>query len=295
MTLVHVESPHLETTPIKLDTIVIATDFSRASQRAFEVASQLASRYQASLVISHVMSPLSAAPMTGAESRQIEVDSWVARQKLSVLADRPHARGLDVRTTVALGAIGDEVLGIINQQKADLLVVGTHGGLGLEKLMMGSVAEALFRSSPVPVITVGPRSGNVQLPFKKILFAADLSGRDLRAAQYATSIAEEDDAEIAFLHVLSHKDAERAEAWNEGGERLRELVPVDAEEWCRPVFLVDSGDAAEKILGRAHEISADLIVLSVKTPLMGDHANWSIASKVVRESSCPVLTVRGRL
>ena len=295
MTLLQPASPHVETTPIKIDTIAMATDFSPASQRAFEVAAQIACRYRSTLVLVHVMSPVSAAPIMGTESRQIEADSWFARQKLADLVASPRARDLEVRTTVALGAIGEEVLDVIRRQKADLLVLGTHGGHGLEKLMMGSVAEALFRSSPVPVITVGPKGNNIHLPFEKLLFATDLSGRDLRAAQYATSIAEEDDAEIAFVHVLSHADAERTLAWNDAAAKMRELVPADAEQWCRPLFLVDAGDPAEEILRTAGELSADLIVVSVSTPLMGDHANWSIASKVVRQSHCPVLTVRDRL
>lgn len=295
MTLLQVAPPHLETMPIKLDTIVMATDFSPASQRAFEVAAELAKTYGSKLVVVHVMTPASASPLTGGETNQLEMNSWFARQKLAELAGSARVADLDVRTTLALGAVGDEVLDILRTQKADLLVVGTHGGHGLEKLMMGSIAEALFRSSPVPVITVGPRGGHVNLPFKEILFATDLCAHGLRAAQYATSIAEENDAEIAFLHVLDHQTGERPEAWNEAAAELRELVPLDAEQWCRPLFLVDCGDPAQEILRTARELNADLIVLSASTPLMADHATWSIASKVVRESLCPVLTVRDRL
>lgn len=295
MKLSYHAEPHLETSPITVETIVVATDFSPVSQHAFEVATQVARNYGSRLVLVHVISPVSAAPLTGAELRQFETNSWAARQKLAGLAADPAVRGLDVRTTLGFGAVGEEVLEVVDKQKGDLLVVGTHGGHGLEKLLIGSMAEALFRGSSVPVITVGPHSSRVHVPFKKILFATDLSGHDLRAAQYATSIAEENDAEITFLHVLDHKDGERHDAWNEAAGRLRELAPFDADEFCRPLFLVDCGDAAVEILRNAREEQADLIVLPVSSPLMSDHATWSIASKVVRESACPVLTVRDRL
>jgi nucleotide-binding universal stress UspA family protein len=295
MTLSYLAEPHLETTPIAIGSIVVATDFSSVSQRAFEVAAQVARNYGSRLVLVHVISPVSAPPLTGAESRQFEMDSWHARQKLTELAADPSVRGLDVRTTLALGAVGEEVMDVVDNQKGDLLVVGTHGGHGLEKLLIGSMAEALFRGSSVPVITVGPHSGRIRVPFKKILFATDLSGRDLRAAQYATSIAKENDAEVTFLHVLDHENGDRHEAWNEAAARLRELAPFDAEEFCQPLFLVDSGDPAVEILRNAKEERADLIVLPVSSPLMSDHPTWSIASKVVRESACPVLTVRDRL
>jgi nucleotide-binding universal stress UspA family protein len=295
MTLSYLAEPHLQTTPIAIGTIVVATDFSSVSQHAFEVAAQVARNYGSRLLLVHVISPASAAPLTSGELRQFEMRSWNARQKLAELAASPLVGGLDVRTTLAFGAVGDEVLDILAKQKADLLVVGTHGGHGLEKLLIGSMAEALFRGSSVPVITVGPHSSRVHLPFKKILFATDLSGRDLRAAQYATSIAEENHAEITFLHVLDHENCDRHETWNEAAGRLRELAPFDAEEFCRPLFLVDCGDVAEEILRNARDERADLIVLPVSSPLMSDHATWSVASKVVRESACPVLTVRDRL
>jgi len=292
VTLTYLAEPHLDTTRIAVDTIVVATDFSSISQHALEVAAQVARNYGSRLVLVHVISP---APLIGAELPQFELNSLNARQKLAELAGAPLLRGLDVRTTLAFGAVAEEVVGVMKKQKGDLLVVGTHGAHGLGKLLMGSMAEALFRGSSVPVITVGPHSSRAHVAFKKILFATDLSGRDLRAAQYATSIANENDAEITFLHVLNHEEGDRHEAWTEAADRLRELAPGDAEEFCQPLFLVDCGDPAVEILRNAKEERADLIVLAVSTPLMRDHATWSIASTVVRESACPVLTVRGRL
>lgn len=289
------QEPHLKTTPITIDTILVATDFSPVAKHAFETAAEVARDYGARLVVAHVIHSAPATPLTGAEVHDLEVNSRAARQLLEELAKCDAARDLEVQTKLAIGAVGDELLDMIRTEKTDLLVVGTHGGRGLEKLLLGSMAEALFRSSPVPVLTVGPHSDCVHVPFKRILFASDLSGYGLRAAQYATSIAEENDAEISFLHVLDQEESDRKNAWSEAHARLRELAPLDADQWCRPEFLVRSGDPAEAILNIAREQRANLIVLSVKMPLMGDHATWSIASRVVRESTCPVLTVRDRL
>ena len=292
MPITHEHPLQLETTPMTLSTIVVATDFSPVARQAFNVAAEMASNYGAQLVIAHVMMPAAATPLTAASGRQLQASSLSARQELAQLAHSATARDLKVHTILKFGAIGEQVLDVLKREKADLLVLGTHAGHGLEKLLMGSTAEALFRSSPVPVMTVGPEGSRIHLPLKRILYATDLSVKGLRAAQYATSLAEESDADIMYLHVLGHEDGARDEAWKEAASRLRELVPEDVEEFCRPLFVVDCGDPADRILRNAQQQHADLIVLSVSTPLMADHATWSIASKVVRESSCPVLTVR---
>lgn len=291
-------TPHLETTPIYLRNILVATDFSPASKNAFELAAGLARQYSARITLLHVQPPLSAAPYSGADWQVQENLSWQARQKLSALALDDMVRDLNVHTVLAIGAIGDEVDRLIDEQKIDLLIIGTHGAQGLEKLVLGSMAEALFRSSRVPVITVGPKTRNtdLHLPFRHILFATDLSGRCLRAAQYAASLAEESDAELTLLHVLPNGNADHGLSWRAVTEQMKQLLPADVDVWCRPMFVVREGEPAEEILKAEHEAGADLIVLAVSMPgILLDHSPWATASQVVRRAHAPVLTVRNRL
>jgi nucleotide-binding universal stress UspA family protein len=290
--------PHLETTPVALRNILVATDFSPASRRAFELGSGLARQYSAKLTLLHVQPPITAAPVTGSEWKLQEELSWEARHKLSLLATHESVRDLNVHTVLSVGAVGDEVDRVIEEQRIDLLIIGTHGAQGLEKLVLGSMAEALFRSSRVPVITVGPRTraADLHLPFRHILFATDLSGRCLRAAQYAASLAEESDAELTLLHVLSDRQSDNDLTWKVATEEMKQLLPADVENWCKPLFVVREGEPAEEILRTEKETAADLIVMAVSMPnVLSDHTPWATASQVVRRAHAPVLTVRNRL
>ena len=138
--------------------IVAAVDFSETSDHAVEQAVDLASRLGAKLHLVHVYQlPVYALPdgavMAGAEfvnqltdELQKQLDAQVERHKKSQIAIDAHLlRGVP-HTEVVRFAKEDA--------KADLIVMGTHGRTGLEHLLLGSVAERVVRTSPIPVLTV---------------------------------------------------------------------------------------------------------------------------------------------
>ena len=102
------------------------------------------------------------------------------------------------------GDVAQSILDCARQNKADVIVVGTHGRGGLGKMLMGSVAERVFRQSPVPVMTVGPHLHRAARGFapRNILLAADFTPASECAAQYAGALARERNAKLTVLHVL---------------------------------------------------------------------------------------------
>ena len=87
-----------------------------------------------------------------------------------------------------------------------LVVVGTHGRPGISKVLMGSVAERIFRQASCPVLTVGPNvSGEPEaiVDMHTILFPTDFSPESVAAVPYATSLAQEHQARVYLLHVTS--------------------------------------------------------------------------------------------
>ena len=79
-------------------------------------------------------------------------------------------------------------------------------------------------------------------------------------------------------------------------ESLRVLVPAEAEDWCKPEFVAGFELPAEGILGLAKEREVDLIVMGVRkstATVLSEHMPWPVASQVVAQARCPVLTVRG--
>src|SRR5262249_22426513 len=96
------------------------------------------------------------------------------------------------------------------RDKADLIVIGTHGRTGAQKLLLGSTAETIFRQSRIPVMTIGPdvkvglhQGGR----FRCVLFATDQTPDSIAAAPLAFSLAEEDNARIVLLRVVQNHTA----------------------------------------------------------------------------------------
>jgi nucleotide-binding universal stress UspA family protein len=133
--------------------ILVPTDFSKPSQRAFEVAVTLARRFDARIILLHVWSM----PYT-AYSEGLTWPVGQMEQAAQSALDREHARAVKIHPeTDAVLRQGRESLQIIEAiaaHRIDLVVMGTHGRRGLPHLFMGSVAEHVVRTSPVPVMTV---------------------------------------------------------------------------------------------------------------------------------------------
>jgi nucleotide-binding universal stress UspA family protein len=138
--------------------VVVATDLSPASERGFGPAASLARGLGADLVLVHVVQALPAtaaalrAPPLLSPSVDAEVD--IAKQRLQELLPR---FGTDARVTTEV-LVGDDVAATLTrlaeERGAAYLVVTTHGRSGLRRLVLGSVAEAVLRKSPVPVVVV---------------------------------------------------------------------------------------------------------------------------------------------
>jgi nucleotide-binding universal stress UspA family protein len=122
-----------------------------------------------------------------------------------------HGRGEKVArrcTHEALFGTGDvwTVLSrLIRERDIDLVVLGTHGRTGARKLLMGSIAEKVFRHATCPVLTAGPNvSPNPEgkARFQPILFATDFGKESLEALPFALHLAEKGRAQLTMLHVV---------------------------------------------------------------------------------------------
>ena len=290
---------------IALKNILYLTDFSEPSEAALPFADSIAREYDAKVYALHVLMPIALAYATPeSAAAMIEGQEEQAQDEIrrldSQLAGLPHEsiveRGVGVWPSVER---------MIKDCGIDLIVVGTHGRTGVQKLLLGSVAEEIFRRSAVPVLTIGPwaHTGvHKGAKFHRVLFTTDFTQESLAAAPYAISMAQENQARLILLHVMRELDKSPKVKLTEDPvaqamHRLHELVPADAELWCRPDAVVQYGNPAERIIEAAREGEADLIVLGVRNTGghlgAATHLERSTAHKVVAYAMCPVLTVGG--
>ena len=144
---------------LALKTILVPTDFSDASEAAFNYGKAMAEAFGASLHLVHVMEDLLAqawaAEVYVASMPQLreEIDKE-SRQRLASMLTDEERRRYRVETALLAGNPFVEIVRYAKAHSVDLIVMGTHGRGPIAHMLLGSVAEKVVRKSPCPVLTV---------------------------------------------------------------------------------------------------------------------------------------------
>jgi nucleotide-binding universal stress UspA family protein len=288
--------------------ILCPVDTSPFSRRAVRYAVALGKWYDAEVTVLSVrpaalppglwLSGPSAVPLEAPTSHEEAVD-----------AIREFARGASgadpSRVVVADGSIVPEIVRVARELPADLIVMGTHGHSGFERLLLGSVTERILRKASCPVLTIPRLAAGLPEPpevvFKTILCGMDRSDASLRALDLSVSLAQQAGGRLALVHVV--EDVLTEEPALAGHFNLPEclraiepeiragyeaLVPASVREWCEVGVHITSGKPHRELLRMADDLGADLIVLGTygwSTPF------GSTTNHVLRAAVCPVLAV----
>jgi nucleotide-binding universal stress UspA family protein len=288
-------------------TILLATDFSLPARRAFVYATRLSQLLQRRLVLLHA---ITAFPDLHAWSRPVRRTQHQLRTKalleLGRMARIAHEQGVTVTHRLAIGVPEDSILKAVEQNNAALLVMGTHGRTGWDRLQLGSSAEAMIRKAPCPVLTVhGETVAHVplsprRLTLKRLLVATDFSAASEAALRSATLLARQCNARAALVYALDPAKSPRrghrhaGESARRRADRLLEeaVAAVQAERYIAEL-IAQSGKPVEVILHLAKRVTADLIVMGTKGRRgMRSLMAGSVAEAVVRRAGCPVLVVK---
>jgi nucleotide-binding universal stress UspA family protein len=295
---------------LKPRSILIATDFSEASEKALRYSLALARSYESKFCLAHVVSSLGltmAGP--GAIAACEEAVSREAADLEDSLTQTGALTGIQHKFIVRQGELWPELREIIRQESADLLVVGTHGRHGIAKLFFGSIAEQIFRQASCPVLTFGPYVDGrpwfqTSSTHRTFLFATDFGCASLHGLPQAIAAANQFGAKLAFLSIIPAAPSstdENLTDWQEDArmrtlQRLAELAD-DAELDLRPQLYAEFKSArpvSEKILETADKLRADLIIMGLHDSAytgVTSHLNWTTAYDVVCHAGIPVLTV----
>jgi len=287
---------------VALKRILLATDFSPASEAVLPYALTIARHYGSELCLAHVIPPEIADLIAPERAPAVHQQAQrFVQQNMERLLSAGRQRGVSCHALIGEGAIWDVLQDMIQQNGLDLIVLGTHGRRGLRKLLLGSVAEEVFRMAPCPVLTVGPKTSEIQsmdVHLDHILYPLEFVPDASEAAAYAVSLAEEYHAKLTFMKVFAEiVPPEEVKAAVEEPVRhwMDDHIPMESGLHQRTSFASGFGPTAEAILKFAGDRAVDLIVMGVRRldPVMAAHLpKLDTAYEVVRTAPCPVLTVR---
>lgn len=293
---------------VTIERVICPVDLSTHSANALRVAASWACSYDAWLHVLHVaplpqtlLSPtglLAALPVRPLAEITSEIEQFVAD---TLGAD--HGALVDVVQGHAVGTIVHS-----SARPHALLVMGTHGWSGLDRLLLGSTAERVAHGTHCPLLVVPPQASTAALgaTLKQILCAVDFRPSSLAGSRYALSLAQANEAHLELLTVLERmRDSAIGELLEvvqpEDDDvremplrRLRERVQDDARQWCDVQENVLIGSPADVLLRRADDLAADLIVMGTGDRLHL-HGIWlgSTTGRMLRQAHCPVLIVPG--
>jgi nucleotide-binding universal stress UspA family protein len=269
--------------------ILVATDGSEVSREAVRFATRLAKALGGGLVLVHVVSPSANLEEAEALLRAAKADA--------------AAGSVPVKTRVEVGAPAESILRIGRETGADMLIVGTHGRKGVARLFLGSIAESLAKSAPVPVAVVrtfDQTAGDMG----PLLVPTDFSEGAAHAARAAAVLARKLGSRLVLLHVLPEVVPPKGEddpavvrretdrLRREAAARLRSAGDaLGLDRGQMEVSLVTGVDVAE-IVHVAKAIRASCIVMGTRgltglpRILLG-----SVTDQVLRQAPCPVLVI----
>jgi len=305
---------------IEIQRILCPIDFSDYSRHALDHAVALARWYESTITVLHVFSTVPVAAYAGMQGFEpialTRADRDQLLEELKRFVETESAPGVSMDATICEGDTTIEILNQATAMKAELLVMGTHGRSGFERFLLGSVTEKVLRKASCPVLTV-PRLhpdavSATPVLFKQILCPVDFSDCSMQALNYAMSLAQEADAHLTVLHVMTDELAVMPDAYgaiimndresladfrarreDDARQRLKNAVPEAVAAYCRVEPMVSSGKPSREILRIAADQQSDLIVVGVHGRGAADLMFFgSTTNHVVREATCPVLTVR---
>lgn len=294
---------------LNFKSILVPIDFSETSIKALDYALALAAEFNSQIHLVHVLEFPAVFNSTSKPSYAIwdKEAKKAAADRLAELIREKTDESISVKSEVRFGRAFKSVCDVAQEQKADLIVIGTHGFTGLKHVLLGSTAERVVRHAPCSVLTVHARENrkvkSVLKP-KKILFPTDFSESADAALQSVLTLAKQCQAQLHLLYVVpvhygygDYSQIEfrslEAEQRKTGRKQFAELSKSLLAQNVSVKTEVRTGRPATEIIQAAEELGSDLIAISTHGRTGWEHALLgSTTEEVVRHSSCPVLVLR---
>ena len=283
----------------KPSTILFASEIP-ANEKAFAFALAQALEFGSDLILFHAYDTLVVA---ASETSGIRYYDYAAAARgemkhLEPLAQRARALGLRSEIVVRPGLPADQILAYSHEREIDRIVMGTHSPGPIGKLLVGSVAEAVLRTSLIPVYIVGPDvvDGTYRnFSTKTILCALSFLDTSHVVAAYAADLAAQHSARLILQHVIKPQESREVLAGRTIDDIESDLLSLVPEEFRGKIAvqaIVVPGDPTEELLYQARAQQADLIVLGAHgASAFAAITRHGIVYKVLAHAHCPVMTL----
>ena len=272
-----------------LRNVLVPTDLSSAAERAFVPAAELAVHHGATVTVVQVTAEPSA-PASGTVTRVDGPEVGDQAFELVPVVD------VEVEASDVAAAIVEQA----RRTDADLIVMGTHGRSGLSRLRLGSVAEAVTRAAPCPVLLVRTEADLDGWRLRRVLAAVDPNDLDTSAdlvpaqAQRAADLAASFGAHLDLLAVAERSPDRGYPSLRRCAASLLSITVRLARRPSAPArvdYIVRQGDPVDAIVAEAERTEADLVVVGTRRRGLRRLVLGSVAEGVARRSPCPVLVV----
>jgi len=289
--------------------ILCPIDFSEFSTRAFRHALSLAEHYDAKLTALHVVEMwkypyADYAATDGGDYANLRKSLHKGgKEHLQEFVNQHSQERIHPELAICEGRAPDSILSFAQREQFDLIVMGTHGRRGFDRLMLGSATDRVMREASCPVLVVcqpphdavaAGESGHYVHYLNRILICTDFSENSDRALEYAISVAEEYGAELTIMHVVEEapSKAKNEEVLATAKRRLERLIPTDKRPTIKSKTLVVLGKPYQRIVEYAGEAEIDLVTIGVRGAGALDRAIFgSTTYRVIQLGPCPVLAV----
>jgi nucleotide-binding universal stress UspA family protein len=278
-------------------TILFASEIP-VNEKAFGFALVEAAEFGAELILFHAYESPDAAPSQVSGLRCDYLSCQAERRRLEPFAQRAFNRGVPCRIVVRPGRAAEQILAFVRERRIDRVVMGTHSPGPVGKLLVGSVAEAVLRSSPVPVNIVGPEvieGAYHNAAARTILCSVGAHESRSVVARFAAELAIRHNARLVLQYVIPPQNCEESLAGRTLGQieaELPSLIPHKLQNRVGMCSRAVLGDPTEELLYQGRSQRASLIVLGAQgASQFAALTRAGVVYKVLAYAQCPVITL----
>ena len=270
--------------------ILVPTDFSKCSEEALKVATQIARKNNSEIILLHILElPHQTSDIMGGGKSIPEIMFYKnkAISNLEKLMDADFLKGINVSEAIEFKKVAEGVIDAAKKNNIDLIVMGSYGTSGFDELMVGSNAEKIVRHSNIPVLVV--KKGTAEFNARNFVFASDFSKETKKPFRKMIEFAKTFDSNLFLVMICtpnSFKTTHNAE------KIMRNFIAnFDVENYSSHIY--NDTNIENGIVNFAESVDADLIGICThgRTGL-AHFFNGSIGEDIVNHAVKPVITFK---